>query len=267
VGWLFLGGVGLAFALLAGRGVVRRRSQEAAADAAGLIPVRDLSHLPAALQKSALWTLADGGFERRVVHGVLSRGTEDTDVTAFDLETLRERRGEWAYLPVEPPFRIGGVVSVVVCQIDREFPHYVLKRAGLGDALIDDDLIERTGHVAKLARDGLGMARSYPAELPTAIGTKPLSIAMPDQWRAYGPATGPLPELIAAGFGAALGKAARRDLVVELIGDLVICYPAAHETQGADAFADLTELALLIVDGVLAGSPRLSPRGVESHRA
>lgn len=266
MGWLFLGGVAAALTFLASRGVVRRRTQEAAANAAGLIPVRDLSHLPGTLQRSALWTLADGGFERRVVHGVLPRGREDTDITAFDLETLRERRGEWAYLPVEPPFRIGGVVSVVICEIDRDFPHYVLKRGGLGDALIDDDMVARTGHVAKLARDGLGMSRVYPAELPGKLDPSPLPAAMPDNWRAYGPADGPLGELLANGLAAALRQAIRRDLVVELIGGLVICYPAAREAAGADALAELTELALIVVDGVLAASPRISPRGVEARR-
>jgi hypothetical protein len=267
VSWVLFGGMAAALALLAGRGFVRRRSQNAAADAAGLIPVRDLTHLPSALQRSALWTLADGGFERRVVHGVVSCGREDTDVTAFDLETLRDRRGEWAYLPVEPPFRIAGVVSVVVCEVDREFPHYVLKRAGLGDALIDDDLLERSGNIAKLTRDSLGMSRVYPAELPTPIAPEQLGVEMPEQWRAYGPSSGPIADLLANGLGTALKRAGRRDLVVELIGGLVICYPAAREAEGADAFADLTELALVVVDGVLAGSPRLSPRGVESQQA
>jgi hypothetical protein len=265
--WLFLGGMAAALALLAGRGIVRRRSQDAAADAAGLIPVRDLTHLPISLQQSALWTLADGGFERRVVHGVVPCGAEDTDVTAFDLETLRERRGEWAYLPVEPPFRIGGVVSVVACEIDRDFPHYVLKRAGLGDALIDDDLLERSGHIAKLTRDSLGLSRVYPAELPTPLGRVPLAIEIPDQWRAYGATPGPLVELLANGLADALVRAGRRDLVIELIGGLVICYPAAREAEGADAFADLTELALVVVEGVLAASPRISPRGVENRQA
>lgn len=266
MGWLFLGGVAAAFAFLASRGMVRRKTQEAAANASGLIPVRDLSHLPPSLQRSALWTMADGGFERRVVHGVLPRVREDTDVTAFDLETLRERRGEWAYLPVEPPFRIAGVVSVVICEIDRDFPHYVLKRGGLGDALIDDDMMQRTGHVAKLARDSLGMARSYPAELPTPLSETPLAVPVPENWRAYGPADGPLAGLLANGFADALRKAIRRDLVVELIGGLVICYPAAREAAGADALAELTELALVVVDGVLAASPRISPRGIEARR-
>ena len=43
----------------------------------------------------------------------------------------------------------------------------------------------------------------------------------------------------------------------------MIVYPAARDVVGADAFADLTSTALAIVDGVLACSPALSPRGVE----
>jgi hypothetical protein len=66
-------------------------------------------------------------------------------------------------LPVDPSFRIGGVVSVVACEVDREFPHVLLKRAGHGDDNADDDPIERAGSLAKAARDGLGMPRSYAA--------------------------------------------------------------------------------------------------------
>lgn len=261
--WYLIGGIAMGFALLATRFVVRRKSQEAAADASGLVAVRDLTHIPSTLQRSALWLLGDGGFERRVIHGVVPRGTEDVDVTAFDLETLRERRGEWAYLQVEPPFRIGGVVSVVVCEIDREFPHTLLKRAGMGDLLVDDDGLDRASNIASLARDGLGMARSYAAEPPPTLGAAPLSITLPEHWRAYGAANGPLPDLLANGFATALARAGRRDLVVELIGGLVILYPAARDVAGTDAFADLTETALVIVDGLLAGSPRISPRGIE----
>ncbi|HWU85722.1 MAG TPA: hypothetical protein VN253_00500, partial [Kofleriaceae bacterium] len=172
--WYFLSALAVAVAYLVGRGVVRKRGQEAAADASGLVPVRDLTHLPGTLQQTALWSLGDGGFERRVLHGVVSCGAEDVDITAFDLETLRERRGEWAYLPVEPPFRIGGVVSVVACEIDRKFPHLLLKRTGHGDDLADDDLIERIVSIPKSTRDRLGVARSYPAELPAALPPEPL---------------------------------------------------------------------------------------------
>jgi hypothetical protein len=261
----FLGGVAAGAAWLASRRVVRRKAQASAADASGLSPVADLSHISPALQKTALWSLADGGFERRVVHGVLARGTHDVDVTAFDMETLRERRGEWAWLPVEPPFRIGPVVSVVACEMDRAFPHALFKHAGRGDEMHDDDHIERAGSVAKTVRDGLGMPRSYAAELP-ALPTTPLALALPEGWRAYSHAADAIAQLANGGFGAVLARAARRDLVIELIDSLVIVYPAARDVVGADAFADLTATALVVVDGVLAASPALTPRGVADQR-
>ena len=166
VTWSFFALLGVGVSLLVARGVFRRTGQQAAANAAGLIPVADLTHLPPSLQRTALWVLSDGGFERRVAHGVISREAHDVDVTAFDLETLRERRGEWAFLPVDVPFRIGGVVSVVACEIDRAFPHLLLKRAGHGDELEGDNLLDRGSHVAKAVRTGFGMQQSYPAELP-----------------------------------------------------------------------------------------------------
>jgi len=262
VDWYFLGGLAAGAAFLASRGKLRRQQQEAAADASGLVPVGDLTHLPPTLQRSALWALAEGGFEERIVHGVMSRGGEDVDVTAFDLETLRERRGEWAYLPVEPPFRIAGTVSVVVCEVDRAFPHVLWKRAGRGDDLAGDNMIERAGSIAKLARGGLGMPSSYPAELPSALSPTALGVKLPEHWRVYGDPVA-VTALCAAGFGATLDQAGRRDLVIELLDQLVIIYPAARDVVGADAFADLTATALAIVDGVLACSPMLSPRGVE----
>ena len=266
--WMFLGGLAAGAAYLAGRALRGKRQTEQAANAAGLVPVNGLSHLPSSLQQTALWSMAEGGFESRVVHGVVSKGAEDVDVTAFDLETLRDRRGEWAYLPVEPPFRIAGTVSVVVCEIDRAFPHYVLKRAGHGDDLDDDNLIERGTSIARLARDGLGMARSYPAEMPRGLGgAHTLDVSIAPSWRAYGKDALALNELFAAGLNETLKRADRRDLVVELIDALVVVYPAARDVDGADAFADLTTTALTIVEGVLAASPRITPRGVDTRRS
>jgi len=262
VDWYFFGGVAGMLLLLFGRHVYRRSHQEAAAKASGLTAVADLTHVSEALQRTALWSLAEGGFERRVVHGSLARG-EDVDVTAFDLETLRERRGEWAYLPIDHPFRIGGVVSVVVCEIDRKFPHVLFKRAGRGDEMIDDDRIERLGHLAKNARDRLGLARSYASELPTAIPEHAIDLALPPGWRVYTQARELVDELVAGGFRDVLVRADRRDLVIELLDNVVVVYPAARDVVGADAFADLTTTALIVVDGVLASSPPLSPRGVE----
>lgn len=262
--WKLLGGLVVGTGFLLGRSLFRRQHQDAAAHASGLTPVADLSHLPQALQRTALWALADGGFERRVVAGMLSRGGADIDVTAFDLQTLREHRGEWAFLPVDPPFRIAGVVSVVVCEIDRAFPHVLLKRTGRGDELIDDNRIERAGHLAKNVRDRLGMARKYESELPKTLPAAPIAAALPEHWRAYTAAPALIETMLPAGLRAALETASRRDLVIELLEGLVLVYPAARDVVGPDAFADLTTTALQVVEGVLAASPPVSPRGVEA---
>jgi hypothetical protein len=261
--WRLIGGFVAGAGFLAARSLYRRKHQHSAARAAGLEPAGDLTHIPASLQRTALWTLSDGGFERRVVHGILSRKAGDVSLTAFDLETLRERRGEWAFLPVQPPFRIGGVVSVAVCEIDREFPHVLFKRKGRGDELQDDDRIERLGHIAKNVRDRLGVPRSYPAEMPAALPVTPIDIELPAMWRAYTEAPELVESMLGGGLRAALELASRRDLVIELLDRLVVMYPAARDVVGSDAFADLTTTALQFVDGLLAASSPLTPRGVE----
>lgn len=260
---MLLGGLAAGATLLVAQTLFRRSHQESAARAAGLEPVGDLTDVPVSLQRSALWSLSDGGFERRVVAGNLTRDRGDVSIWAFDLETLRERRGEWAWLPVEPPFRIAGVVSVVVCAIDRAFPHILLKRAGRGDQLKDDSISERLVSITKVIREGLRLGRSYPAELPAPLPPKPVDVALPEHWRAYTTTPDLLARLCANGLATALEHASRRDLVVELIDGLVIIYPAGREVDGADAFADLTTTAQVIVDGVLAASQPLTPRGVD----
>jgi len=240
---------------LVSRAVVRRSSQSSAARAAGLEPIEDLAHLPRELQQTALWALSDGGFERRAVHGTVSRGAADIEVTAFDLETLRERRGEWAYLPVERPFRIAGVVSVVACRVPRALPHILIKREGAGDELADDTHLQRFTHVAKTVRDGLGVARSYPSELPPPLPEKS-SPNVPEPWRAYTRANDLLDALLGNGLRDALARTTRRDLVIELLGALVVVYPAAHDAAGPDALADLTTTALELTEAVLAASTR-----------
>ncbi len=258
--WQLLWILGAGGAFLAIRAVSRRSQREAAGIASGLSPVGDLSHLPAALQKMALWALADGGFERRVLHGVVNRSGAQIDVTAFDLETLRERRGEWAYLPVEPPFRIGGVVSVVACELDRTFPHILIKHAGHGDQMKDDDLLERLGNLAKQVRDRMWLARSFAAELPPTLPAAPIAVDLPAQWRAYSLDPERVAALAAAGLRDTLERAARRDLVIEMLDSLVVVYPAAREVVGPDALADLSTTALAIVDGIRTSA--VTPRGV-----
>jgi hypothetical protein len=257
--WKLFGSLAAGATYLVGRNAARRAHQAAAARAAGLQPVPDLLHLPEALQRTALWSLADGGFERRVARGTLARPDGDVELNAFDLETLRERRGEWARLPVEPPFRIGGLVSVVTCTVARRFPHILLKRGGRGDELLDDTRLERLGNLAAQVRARLGIKRSYEAELPPTLPDHAYAAAgLPEHWRAYTRAGDLLDRLLAAGLDRALVAASRRDLVVELLEGLLVIYPAARDVVGPDAYADLTTTALDIVDGVLAASRDLS---------
>lgn len=267
--WWFIGGIAAGASFLIGRSAFRRKQQDHAANAAGLSPIDDLSHVSTTLQRTALWCLADGGFERRVLHGNLARDGGDVDVTAFDLETLRVRRGEWAWLPVEPAFRIGDVVSVVAATVDRKFPHVLLKHAGVGDELRDASLIERglplhpgDNRLPKLWRDMMGMKRGYEAEMPNALPPKPLEVAIPDYWRAYSEAADYVGELVTHGLGKTLEAAHRRDLVIELLDAMVVVYPANREVADADAMADLTTTALSVVDGVLACSRAVTPRGM-----
>ena len=256
--WPILALLGAASLFLGSRLAARKR-HGAAARSAQLDPIDDLSHLPQALQRTALWTLADGGFESRVVHGVVVRDGTDLSITAFDLETLRSRRGEWAFLPVDRPFRIGGTVSVVICEIDRVFPHVLCKRAGRGDDLNGDDLLQHATSITRLVRDGLGVARSYPAELPDTLPHAALEIALPENWRAYGRVADPA--LSTVSFQSALEHAGRRDLVIELLDSIVVIYPAERELAGPDALADLASSALVIVDAIRVAA--VTPRGVE----
>jgi len=262
VDWMFIGGIATGFAALAARHVYRRREQRSAADAAGLEPSEDLSHVSPALQRTALWLLAEGGFESRVVRGSFARDHGDVTVTAFDLETHRERRGEWAQLPVVPPFRIAGTVSAVVCETDLDLPHLLLKRAGRGDELREDTEVDRLASMPKRMRFALMLGSHHESELPSTLTPDPIGAALPEGWRAYGSAE-LLKSLLACGFADVLERASRRDLVIELLANLVVVYPAAREVAGPDALADLTTTALIVVDGVLAALPPTSPRGME----
>ena len=259
VDWLIYGIVAGGGAALAGSTMFRRSRQTAVASASGLEPIDDISHLPESLQRTALWSIAEGGFERRAVHGTVKRDRGDIEVTAFDLETLRSRRGEWAYLPVEPPFRLGDVVSVVACDLDRAFPHLLLKRTGRGDKLHDDDLGEIATSVTRITREAFRVGRNHPADLPATLPATALEVELPEQWRAYGCDVDPL--LRHTAFRAALAATHRRDLVIELIDSLMIVYPAARAIIGADPFADLISSTLALSDAIRVAVA--SPRGVE----
>lgn len=228
----------------------------------GLSPARDLSHLPEGLTGSALWQLCDGGFERRVLRGAMAEvalgGPSDIEVTAFDLETLRERRGEWAYLPVDRPFRIRGVVTVAVCELPGPLPHVLCKRDGRGDDLRPDDWLERETNVAKATRDALGLAHRQEAELPPGLAVSAREVPGVTGWRAYAKDEVLFGALMRGGLAEVLADVELRDLVVELVGHCLIAYPATRDALGAQSFAELCGAAVraaAAVNKALAPSP------------
>jgi hypothetical protein len=105
--------------------------------------------------------------------------------------------------------------------------------------------------------------RKYAAELPASLPVKRAEVGMPEHWRAYTHTPDLLDAMLGNGLRAAFEQASRRDLVVELLDTLVLVYPAARDVVGPDQFADLTTTALQVIDGVLAASANLTPRGID----
>jgi hypothetical protein len=216
----FLVGVGAGFAGLAAYAWSRRRQRDEAAEATGLLPA-DLTHLPASLRESALWALSDGGFESGVLANMLENKIE---VTAFELETLRERRGEWAYLGVDRPFSLDGHVRVVIFRVDRKFPHVLLKRTGDSDLMPERTAFERATNLATGARMLLGQKEGVEAELPRTLPPTQLATTLPVNWRAYGDAT--LAGSLVEPVPTTLNDEGNPDQVIELIDNLIISYHA-----------------------------------------
>ncbi|MEZ4360599.1 MAG: hypothetical protein R3B48_10475 [Kofleriaceae bacterium] len=259
--WSFLAILGGGAAVLAWRRRAARKDQEDRGASRGLRAAPDLTHLPSGLGASALWRLSDGGFESRVLRGTISDAAADTEVTAFDLETLRERRGEWAFLPVERPFRIRGAVTVAVCEVPGPLPHVLCKREGRGDELLAEDWIERGASVAKLARGALGLPHHHAAELPPGLSLQPREVPGAAGWRAYAGDDVLLRELLGGGLGAALGKIQLRDLVIEVVDRVLVAYPATRDALSIDGFVELCEAAAGAAVAVRHALGGASPRG------
>lgn len=269
----FLVAVGGGFAALAFGAWMRRRVRDEAAEATGLAPA-DLGHLPACLQQTALWKLADGGFESGGLAGMLPRGSIDVEVTAFELETLRERRGEWAYLPVDPPFRLDSHVRVVVFRIPRRFPHVLFKRRGTADQLPERTAYERGANLAAGARVVLGGGEGKEAELPATLPPTPLDIPLPDGWRVYSADPVFVAALAKEPLITTLTEEGSADEVIELLDDLIVIYQArAHRIRdfgdaGPTPWPRMAQYiiddGLQIVDAVTRLTAPTDPRGVHT---
>lgn len=224
---MFLVGVGGGFAGLGVAAWLRKRARDAAAVATGLAPA-SLAHLPESLQRTALWRLADGGFESGGLAGTVQRGGVPIEVTAFELETLRDRRGEWAYLPVAKPFWLDGRIRVVVFRLPRAFPHVLLKRTGPADQLPDRTAFERVINPAAGARVLLGQNEGVASELPATLRAAAIDVALPPAWRAYGDAAF-AQTLAREPLLPILADDGDPDQIIELLDDLVVVYHARSQ--------------------------------------
>lgn len=268
----FLVGVGGGFAALALGAWVRRRSRDEAAAATGLAPA-DLTHLPASLQATALWKLADGGFETGVLAGVVHRGAASVEVTAFELETLRERRGEWAFLPVDQPFRLDGQLRVAVYRTARTFPRTLLKREGPADLLPERTPFEVLSSLSAAARMTLGLAEGVASEMPDGLPGDRTDVKLPPGWRAYGDPVF-LAQLLQEPLATTLAEEGSADEIVELIDDLVVVYHARERRMRdfGDASAVpwprmaqyLIDDGLQVVDAIVKVTAPRDPRGVHA---
>jgi hypothetical protein len=270
VGFLVL--VGGGFAALAAGAIMRRRARDEAAEATGLLPA-DLSHLPAVLRETVLWKMCDGGFESGVLAGELHRGTVDVEVTAFELETLRERRGEWAYLPIDQPFRVDGKLRVVVFRLPRVFPHLVLKRKGDADLLPKRTPFEVLATPTAAARMLLGLGEGVESERPDGVPFDRLDAPrLPELWRAYGTDAVFLTEMLREPLVSTLAEEGSPDQVIELLGDMVVVYHArerrmrdfgdAGETPWPRMAQYLIDDGLQVVDAIAKVTAAADARGV-----
>jgi hypothetical protein len=280
VDWLFFAVMGGGLGVLAAAARRRAATTRRRIARLGMSPRADLTRVPVELQHTALWTLCEGGTERSVVGGRLSLAAHDVDVTCFDLEDLRRKAFEWAWLDVATPFRLHTPLSVVACTLPRTLPHVLVKRAGPADR-IEPRAGETGGRPLASAADGVlveviasGVAaraaarlvemRPFAVEPPATLARDTTDVPLEPGWRAWSdPSAGDAARHLLAALGAGLEDTAHdRELVIETRGPLLVAYVASGGPLAAHALEDLVDAAALACERVLAATPDLDPRGV-----
>lgn len=269
--------------IAAGAGVLALAArQRAAATAArstrlGMTARPDLTEVPSELQRTALWTLTEGGTERGVVGGVLSLAAHDVEITCFDLAEHRRLRLEWAWLDVATPFRLHTPLTIVACRIPRQLPHLLIKRAGPADtiaprdveqapraavgapAMVDAIALGAAAHAARALTEVKDMAEAP----PTSLGRAALTLSLPPGWRAWGPPAPSEDDRRLAGALVGDGALAPdHELVIETLGPLIVVYVASGGPLAGAPLDDVVDAAIAVCERALAQTPVLGPRGV-----
>ena len=181
------------YGFVAGRGHWRRRRHLAAAQRQGLSPARGLTHLPASLQQTVLFLVADGGHERQVSTGAIAlqgpgptegdgdgdgdgigdgTGSAEIPITVFEFAFQRDVRGEWGYLDSKPRFRIFSPLTVAAFELPLSVSHLLIKRRGVSE-IIAEEGVERYKSVADIARDVSTIERAIAVATPATLPVEP----------------------------------------------------------------------------------------------
>lgn len=242
----------------------RSRSMRRLAGRAGLsFALRGLESVPLAFQSTVLFLASDGGHERDVAYGTRQIGDHKVRFWAFAFAFQRDVRGEWCYVETEPPFALRGPTTVLCYEQPVEFQHIVIKRRGRSDTIGAGDL-DFAKNVASLAREALGDHRGVGVEVPPALAKTALEVSeLSAEYLVFGPDDVYTNRVLPSEARQLLlsPAAGSRELVVELVGRLVVLYPAsggplsAGDTMAMTAFGD--ELCRRLV-----GRGAEGPRGV-----
>jgi hypothetical protein len=256
---IFGSGAGLAIARTR-----RSRSMRRLAGHSGLsFARRGLESVPAEFQRTLLFLAADGGHERDVAYGTRRLGDHKVRFWAFAFAFQRDVRGEWSYVETEPPFALRSPTTVLCYEQPVEFQHMVLKKLGRSDRVTADDL-DFAKNVASLTREAMGDPRGVGVAPPPPLARAAIELReLSGEYVVFGPdpvyvdhaITGPTRQLL---ISPASGS---RELVIELVGQLVVLYTAsggamsAADTLAMTAFGD--ELCHRLI-----GRGAEGPRGV-----
>jgi hypothetical protein len=274
VDWGFYALIAGGFGLL-GLGARRRAATtERRTARLGLGPRPDLTHVPVELQQTVLWTLCDGGTERSVIGGRVEVPGGEVDVTCFDLEDLRHKRMEWAWLEVAPPFRLHTPLTVVVCALPRALPHLLVKRAGPADRIEprDSERPVRVHAGAAGAVDLVGAvttglatraalkvieARSTPEPPPPSLAREALRGLADAPWHVWaGADPGEAARRLATALITGLERDSHgREWVIETLGPALVAYVASGGPLGEAGLEELVDLVAGACERVLAATP------------
>jgi hypothetical protein len=133
------------------------------------------------------------------------------------------------------------------------------KRAGRADAVADDATDMRS--LAALVRESMALGRALAADRPPTLPIE--AVEAGPSWRMWAADPALARRIIDASvIDAVAQRLPGCELVIELLGGLVLLYPASGGVLAEAELRPAIELAELVCERALAATPRVDPRGV-----